>query len=607
MSKRLLIPLSGLILLANIAFVVLAYYQTSSTLVEYLQHSVQEQRQYFQLHLETEQRQALHVASLLARNPQVKKAMHLPDNVYAQDEIKQQLAMQTQRVWRDLSPLLDALRVRFISSASETLLSLDYSTHLFPSLIQATNSQQQTMLRMFSIAPVAVTKTDGGQRVLGAVEVSAPMEEIYQHWQQDCQCDMGLAVLLNRSAEMHLGLQQVLMLGDTRSFEDSAQPLPVFFQESESTAPLKRFLSANKPTELLSTLEQSPQLFTWEDQSYIFTQIPWSFYIQDDEFGLLQYSLGHLLLWQNVSGHLKELQYKQLLNGLYMLIVGVLVLGLLWWSVQQIRRQSELQKQDAAATIKNLTAQVETQALFLQEANQQMVQEHTCKGSFLLNLGNELRSPLNNILGLCEALSKHTYGSLAQEQQRVIDELNDNGQYLLNLLNDVLDIIKIESGHVGLRKETLFVPELCQAVIQQLQVELHAKQINFQQRIAPEVKMLHGDQRRLTRALLILLKHAIYQAPEQGLITFSGYVTAQQTIAISIEDNGVEQKQTYLGYLDEPWTQAAKSSQLEQEHARLALGLMLAQRIARLHGGDIQVHRIPGPEKGGSVTLLLPL
>ena len=224
------------------------------------------------------------------------------------------------------------------------------------------------------------------------------------------------------------------------------------------------------------------------------------------------------------------------------------------------------------------------------------------KSEFLASMSHELRTPLNAILGFSEIIKDEIFGPMGQPQY--VDYANDvhkSGQHLLDLINDVLDLSKIQAGKVELREEAVDLSSLLLDSIS-LTRERALKggvSLGFDKRSSGPVVM--ADRRLLKQILLNLLSNAIKFTPPGGTIT-AKVVVGAEGIGFSIQDTGIGMDKDDIVKAMSPYGQV--DSQLSRKHQGTGLGLPISQSLAQLHGGNLIIDSVPG--RGTTITLLLP-
>ena len=230
-----------------------------------------------------------------------------------------------------------------------------------------------------------------------------------------------------------------------------------------------------------------------------------------------------------------------------------------------------------------------------EEANQ-------TKSKFLANMSHELRTPLNAIIGFSEIMEAAMFGPLGADKYREYSsDIRESGQYLLDVINDILDMSKIEAGGIHLCPE---VVELDRIVANSVRVVLgraNEKRLTLRSDIAPGIA-LKADRRALKQIALNLLSNAVKFTPDGGAVTARGRARGGH-VTIAIEDNGIGIPKDALHKLGRPFEQV--ESQLTKRHQGSGLGLAIAKSLAELHGGRMRIHSVLGT--GTMVVVRLPL
>lgn len=263
-----------------------------------------------------------------------------------------------------------------------------------------------------------------------------------------------------------------------------------------------------------------------------------------------------------------------------------------WKARAQLAQANEKLEHDVAARTKDLAAAVET----AESANR-------AKSAFLANMSHELRTPLNAIIGFSDMLSRETFGPLGDKRYPEYAKLiNESGAMLLDLINDVLDMSRIEANKFELHYEEISAADLiagCVRLVSQRGVE---RGIEITQRIEPRELCLRADRRALKQILLNLLSNAVKFTRAGGRIAVEA-VAEGQSLRLSVRDNGIGIAADVLPRLARPFEQARNNP--SRTHGGTGLGLALVKSLAELHGGNIELRSQEG--HGTEVTVTLPL
>lgn len=222
------------------------------------------------------------------------------------------------------------------------------------------------------------------------------------------------------------------------------------------------------------------------------------------------------------------------------------------------------------------------------------------KSEFLSNMSHELRTPLTGILGFTSILLEQIFGPLNTKQKQYIEGISSCGKQLLELINDLLDLTKIEAGKEELILETALVEEVCQACLSLFRERTQQWGLQLSLMIAPDVTTCVADQRRLKQILVNLLSNAV-KFTDSGAVTLKVEQT-EEAIEFSVIDTGIGIDQAAQASLFQPFQQL--DSGLNRKYEGTGLGLALSRKLARLHGGDINVDSELG--RGSCFTLHLP-
>jgi signal transduction histidine kinase len=246
----------------------------------------------------------------------------------------------------------------------------------------------------------------------------------------------------------------------------------------------------------------------------------------------------------------------------------------------------------------------------LEETNRELEQASLHKSQFLANMSHELRTPLNAIIGFSEVLQDQIFGELNAKQLRYVDNIVNSGRHLLNLVNDVLDLSKVDAGKMELHIEEFS----CNQVIQEIQVGLGEmlarKGLEAHIRVEAGLDMIKADRARYRQVLYNLISNAIKFTLPQGCITISGkygVVNEHQegaTVAIfTVEDTGIGISPENQSYIFESFRQV--DSSYARQYQGTGLGLTLTRKLIEMHGGQIWVES--ELNKGSKFHFTLPL
>ena len=225
------------------------------------------------------------------------------------------------------------------------------------------------------------------------------------------------------------------------------------------------------------------------------------------------------------------------------------------------------------------------------------------KSEFLANMSHELRTPLNAIIGFSEIMQQQTFGPLGNEAYTgYIADIRDSGYHLLSLINDILDLSKIEAGRYELNEEELDVGIVVSRCVNLIKERIKEASLVLAIDVSKEPFALRADERAVKQMLLNLLSNAVKFTPAGGRVDVGAAVDADGALALSVGDTGIGIAKENLAKVMEPFGQA--DSSLARKYEGSGLGLPLTEKLIRLHGGELELESEPG--RGTRVTLRFP-
>jgi signal transduction histidine kinase len=278
-------------------------------------------------------------------------------------------------------------------------------------------------------------------------------------------------------------------------------------------------------------------------------------------------------------------------------------LGAVDYITKPFQQEEVLARIKTHLRIYQLQQQSHTQNEELRFANAKLARAARMKDEFLANMSHELRTPLVAILGISEALLEEIYGEINIAQQKSVRTIQESGKHLLSLINEILDLAKIESGKLKLEKTKVSVTEVSQTCLRLIKELAQKKRIKIKTIFDQDVITLNADERYLKQILINLLNNAVKFTPEKGIVTLAitGDVK-EKLVQISISDTGIGIAQEDKEKLFEPFIQL--DAQLNRHHEGTGLGLSLVYRLTEMHGGSVTVESEIG--KGSCFTISLP-
>ena len=237
----------------------------------------------------------------------------------------------------------------------------------------------------------------------------------------------------------------------------------------------------------------------------------------------------------------------------------------------------------------------------IQDKGRQLEIASQHKSQFLANMSHELRTPLNAILGYTELILDNIYGETPEKMRGVLERLQANGKHLLGLINDVLDLSKIEAGHLTLDLADYSLADVVHTVVTAVESLASGKRLALTADVTPNLPLGHGDGRRLTQVLLNLVGNAI-KFTDQGEVAIKA-TASDGAFTVAVRDTGPGIAPSDQGKIFEEFQQADSSA--TKRKGGTGLGLSIAKRIIEMHGGHIWVESEVG--KGSTFAFSIPV
>ncbi|MFV9504782.1 MAG: response regulator [Oscillochloridaceae bacterium umkhey_bin13] len=250
----------------------------------------------------------------------------------------------------------------------------------------------------------------------------------------------------------------------------------------------------------------------------------------------------------------------------------------------------------------SLKRRIDEHTADLSRANYELARAIRTKDDFLANMSHELRTPLNAILALSESLSEQLRGPLNQRQLDALNNIDSSARHLLSLINDILDLSKIEAGRLELQSELVAVGDLCNACLVFVKEQALKKQIQLSFQLNDQLAIIEADPRRLKQILVNLLTNAVKFTPKGGAVKLEVVLDPiSEQARFTVRDTGIGISPEDLRHLFQPFVQADAS--LNRSHEGTGLGLALVQRLTDLHGGSVTVESTIGVGSCFMITL----
>lgn len=258
-------------------------------------------------------------------------------------------------------------------------------------------------------------------------------------------------------------------------------------------------------------------------------------------------------------------------------------------------------KSASMGTVKDITESRKAQEIRLE--NNCLAYVSKTKSDFLANMSHELRTPLNAIIGFSELMKQRVPGELNKKQETYVDDILMSAKHLNELINDILDLSKVEAGKTELVQEKLPVHQAINEGLTLVKEKAVNQKVNLNVELAPGLEFIVADKQRFRQILYNLLSNAVkFSKPEGGEVTVST-MKASDMAQISVSDTGIGIKEEDMGKLFRTFQQLDMS--MSRKYGGTGLGLAITKQLVELHGGRIWAESRYG--EGSTFTFLLPI
>ncbi|HEY9598572.1 MAG TPA: ATP-binding protein [Cyanophyceae cyanobacterium] len=300
------------------------------------------------------------------------------------------------------------------------------------------------------------------------------------------------------------------------------------------------------------------------------------------------------------------------------------IIGVLTLECRSLQKLQEAPEQDMLlAACRTLGVAIERAQAeeHLRRANEDLERASQLKSEFLASMSHELRTPLNSILGFADLLQRTAGGSLTARQSNYIKTIEKSGQHLLQLINDILDLSKIEAGKAELALAPVSISELCNQCLKMIHPRAEKKRIALSLELDYRLQQAYLDERRVSQILINLLSNAVKFTPEEGSVKLRGRLAygcqlqkefrpdrspvncSTPYLCLEVIDSGIGIPEDRWHLLFRPFQQVDAS--LARRHEGTGLGLALTKRLAELHGGTVSLES--QENQGSTFRVWLPL
>lgn len=252
--------------------------------------------------------------------------------------------------------------------------------------------------------------------------------------------------------------------------------------------------------------------------------------------------------------------------------------------------------------LKTLSQQLAIRQKEIEKKNRELEQANRAKSEFLTNMSHELRTPLNSVIGFSELLERQIFGELNPRQQEYVQDIRESGEHLLALINDILDLSKIEAGSMELDLSEFDLQDLLQSSLRMFREKALKKNIRLNMVMDENIGLVVADSRKLKQVVFNLLANAVKFTESGGEVLLSA-VLEGSNVTVSVTDNGIGIYESDMDKLFKEFSQVDGS--LSRRHEGTGLGLALSGKLVEMHGGAIGVESESG--KGSRFYFSIPL
>ena len=256
----------------------------------------------------------------------------------------------------------------------------------------------------------------------------------------------------------------------------------------------------------------------------------------------------------------------------------------------------------ASAELAHASRQLETANGDLVRAHADAEAASRAKSEFLANMSHELRTPLNAIIGFAEVIERETFGPTGQRYREYASDIHGSGRHLLQVINDILDLAKVEAGQMLLHEARLDPALVMQGCVRLIKPRASKSNVRINTTFDPNLPVLLADEARLRQIGLNLLSNAVKFTKAGGRVSISTGLDREGGIVIAVTDTCIGMTADEIAIALEPFQQVTSS--LSRTNEGTGLGLPLTKTLVELHGGRLDIASVPG--RGTTVTVTFP-
>lgn len=279
-------------------------------------------------------------------------------------------------------------------------------------------------------------------------------------------------------------------------------------------------------------------------------------------------------------------------------------------SLEELVASRTRELEDANIELKVVNKELESRRKEAEAARLLAEQANLAKSEFVANMSHELRTPLNSVIGFSEVMIEGMAGPLQDNQREYLRDIHESGRHLLSLINDILDLSKVESGRLSFEMSDFYMKSLIDGCVTMLREKALRHDISVKADVAEGVGMVSGDERKIKQAVVNLLSNAFKFTPDGGKVSIRVRRTpaggeeggSGGLVEVRVEDSGPGVRPEDLPRLFHPFEQLEDT--LTKKHEGTGLGLALSKRFVEMHGGRIWAESRPG--HGGIFVFVIP-